>query len=243
MIRTFVIVVLTIISTYSTAQNPDGYAAAKLPALSRTWQGADYQVVAAAINNKAIPLPRFSSSTGAALLKKITTLENLAFMQSKTLPVESRLQESLTLLPAVNSMAKAYFVAANRGEKVNAEVAALLGFMLRVSSEQARMVDEYVPTIPRDDKYSIRMDGLTRMRSGLTTMFLGAETSLSERQFYTPDDISLLLEAMADTLPSFRSLFASDFLVELHNKLSVHRKNAIRPNDVKSLERMLAALK
>jgi hypothetical protein len=229
-------------STASAADSPDTNAVAKLPALSREWRGVDYQAVAAAIGKGKIPLPRFSDEPGAMLLKKITSVENLAFAQSKSLPIESRLQEIIALVPAANSIMSAYVVPANQGEKVNAELAALLSFMLHAASAQAGILEEYLPRIPHDDKYAKRMEGAKLVRSGLTNMFSGAETSLSERPFYSPDDISLLLQAMADTLPSVRNLLASDFRLELCGKLTAHRKRATRSNDIRNLDRMLAEL-
>jgi hypothetical protein len=242
MLRTIAIFLLAV-ATASAADNPDAYATANLPAMSREWHGADYQAVAAAIEKGEIALPRFSTESGATLLRKITSLDNLTLASSNTLPFESRFQEVLVLLPAANSIMMAYVKPANKGEKVNAELAAMLAFILHAASAQAILVDEYLPTIPHDDKYATRMEGLKRVGSGLTNIFLGATASLSERPFYSTDDISLLLQAMADTLPAYKNYFAPDFRSELHGKLNTHRKAATKPNDIKNLDLMLAELK
>jgi hypothetical protein len=243
MIRALSITFLAAISAVSAAEHTDAYAAAKLPALSREWHSADYQAVVAAISKGEVPLPKLSSEPSAKLFKKIASLDNLALANNTTLPLDYRLQEMVVLLPTVASLSKSYMAEANRGEKVNGEIAALLVFLLHGTAAQARIVEEFIPTIPHDEKYSVRMDGLALVRSGATNVFLGLVTSLSERSFYSDDDISLMLQAMADTLPSLKQLFAHDFRVELHNKLSAYLRLATRPKDLKNLDRMLAELK
>jgi hypothetical protein len=231
-----------LIATASAAEATDTKTTSALPALSREWRGVDYQAVAAAISKGELPLPRFSGEPGAMLLRKITSLDNLHLLVDTALPVESRLQEVTILMPAANSIMLAYVTPANNGEKVNAEMAALLSFMLHVASAQAVLVEEYLPTIPHDAKYATRMEGAKTVGAGLANMFSGAETSLTEGSFYSSDDISLLLQGMADTLPAVKTMFASDFRLELLRKLTIHRKRAIRSEDIKNLDRMLADL-
>jgi hypothetical protein len=213
-----------------------------LPALSREWHGADYQLVSDALSRGTLPLPRLSSQTGAALLKRLTAPENLTFQKNRTLPVESRLQDFLAMQAAAGMIAKRFFEAVNRGEPLHTELASLLGFMIRMAASGADLLTEFIPSIPKDDNYRIRMEGLSKVRSGLTNMFLGAETTLSEKAFYTSDDLSLLIGAMADALPSIKALLAPDFRMELRQKLEVHRKAARKPDDLENLERMVAEL-
>jgi len=244
MTRSFAIIILVAVcATAIAAEQSDAYASADLPALSREWFGADYKTVAAAIDSGTIPLPRFSDEAGAKLLKRMTATENLALAQNKNLPIEGRFQEILIIAPAAQSFLRAYLNAVNRGEKVNAELAALIAFQLHLVAAQSRLTDEFLPTAPRDDKYAARLDGLRLIRSAMTNIFLGATTSLSETHFYSADDVSLMLEAMADTLPAARNMLAADFRSELRKKLEALRERMARPVDVKNLDRMLTELK
>jgi hypothetical protein len=237
-----IITLVAVCATASAAEQSDAYTSAKLPALSREWHAADYSAVAAAIEAGTISLPTFSQESGAAILKRITATENLALVRNGKVPIGSRLQEMVTFGPPLQSLLRAYLTAAGRGEKVNAELAALLGFQLHLTAAQSRVVDEFIPTIPRDDKYAVRMDGVRLMRSGMTNVFLGATTSLTESHFYSADDISLMLEAMADTLPALKHQFAPDFRAELRDKLKEQRDGTTRSVDLQNLDRLLTEL-
>lgn len=241
--RLLAIVALVAVSaTTSTAEQSDAYTSAKLPALSREWHAADYSAVAAAVEAGTIPLPVFSRESDAALLKRLTSLDNLALVRNETLPLGNRMQEMVSIGPPILSLLRAYLTAANRGDNVHAEVAALLAFQLHFTATQSKLVDEFIPTIPRDEKYAVRMEGLQRMRSGMTNVFLGATTSIGESHFYSADDISLMLQAMAESLPALKHQFAADFRAELRAKLQAHRTGATKPADAQNLDRMLAEL-
>lgn len=216
---------------------------AGLPALSREWRGADYQTVAAAIDKGTLALPRLSSGSGAALLGRLTSLQNLELQKNPALPVESRMQDFVTMQAAVVPIMMRYLEAASRGEPVHSELATLLSFMMYMGASCADMTNEYLPTIQKDEKYASRMDGVVKIKSGLTTMLVGAEASLSETRFYSAEDVSLMMEAMAVTLPSMKSLLSPDFRAELLRKLETRRNAAKRADDIKNLDRMLAELR
>ena len=105
-----------------------------------------------------------------------------------------------------------------------------------------KLVDEFMPTVPRDDKYPVRVNGLKQMNAGLTEIFAGAVTSLSETSFYTPEDLSLMLDAMAETLPSMKKSFAPDYRIELRKKLEADRATFSRPQDARDIQQMLTDL-
>lgn len=237
-----VVILLLLLPLSAFADGSENYAAANLPALSREWHAADYQAVSRAIVNGQVQLPKFSSDFGSMILKRLTDPKNLALAQSRALPIEMRMQECMASMSALNSLIQPYLVAANRGEKVNAEMAALLALMLRVSSASAQNLSEFISNIPHDDKYPTRMEGVKMVGSGLTNIFLGAETSLSERPFYSPEDITLILQAMAEALPSIKDFFAPDFRAELKSKLNRHRRDMLQPSDIQNLERMIKDL-
>jgi hypothetical protein len=228
--------------TTSATEQSDPYALDNLTALSREWNGTDYKVIAAAIDAKTIPLPRYSHESGAKILKRMTATENLAFVQDKELPIDNRYQEILTIAPATQSILQAYTAAADRGEKVNAELAALMAFCLHLSAAFSTLADELLPTIPQDDRYAVRMGGLLQTRYGIAKMFLGAAISLSETHFYSGDDVSLILAAMADTLPTVKNSFTPDFRSEIRKKLEEYRNGMTKSNDIRNLDRMIAEL-
>jgi len=215
---------------------------AELPALSREWHGADYKVAFDAISQGAVPLPRLSTKDGAALLRRLTSTENLKFNLDKKLPVEPRLQDLMVVLQFTNGLLPIYLKSATAADSLHSELATVLAFTLRLAATGNKLLDEFIPQIPKDNRYEARMKGLDQVKYGLTQMLVGAEVTLNERSYYTADDLSLITSAMAESLPSMKTMLADDFRAELRRKLVEHRKAATRPADIRNFDRMLAEL-
>ena len=211
--------------------------------MDREWRGSDYQLAAGAFTAGKVGLPRFSDKQGRTLLERLTATGNFAFYRDKTLPLAMRMEDFLKLQEAANSISKLYLGSAIKGEDVHKEMGRMMAFSLYTAALGIELVDEFIPTIPRDDKYDTRMDGVKRMRSGLTTMFVGAETSLFDRKFYSSDDLSTLLEAMASTLPHFKGAFSTEYRIELQKKLESHESDFKNADDVRRIKMMLTELK
>jgi hypothetical protein len=125
---------------------------------------------------------------------------------------------------------------------VHEETVRVIAFALQTSALGVELVDEFLPTIPKDDKYAVRMEGLKKLNSGLTIQFVGAERSLSERHFYSPEDLSLLLDAMSSTLPLLKRGFPPGYPAELRERLKSDRLIFTGEKDRKNIDRMLAEL-
>src|SRR5690349_7402312 len=123
----------------------------RLPALSREWRGADYQLAVDLIAKGQEPLPRLSSKRGAALLRRLTAPENLSFNRNKTLPVGSRLQDAMLILQSTNALAKTYVQDGQVDASAHSELAALLAFLLQLAATGTDLLEEYLPLIPKDE--------------------------------------------------------------------------------------------
>lgn len=86
------------------------------------------------------------------------------------------------------------------------------------------------------------MEGLKQMNDGLTRVFVGTEQMLSERNGLAPDDLSILLEAMATTLPRIKIVFPNDVRIELRKKLEADKARFQKEEDVRRLDRMIGEL-
>ena len=228
--------------TSSASDDGKAFVEAGLPAISREWMGDDYVRAAEVLAAGKVQLPHLSDAQGRLLLQRLTATENLSFCRNRTLPLEQRLDGLFKLMGGSNAISKQYMAAANKGANVHTELAQQLAFLLRVAVLGVQLVDEFQPTIPKDEKYAVRMDGLKQIYSGLTTMFAGAETSLSEKKFYSAEDLSLLLTAMAETLPIVKKAFASDYKLELRKKLESRRAAFPQSEDAQKLQRMISEL-
>jgi len=147
-----------------------------------------------------------------------------------------------SLLEGTGAILKRYLATTTKGQEFHKEIAALMAFMLHTAALGVELADEFVPTIARDEKYAVRMDGIKKMNSGLTTIFVGAENSLAEQKFYSAEDLSLLLKAMSETLPRVKKAFSADYRVELRKKLTSHRTSFKKKEDIQHIDEMLKEL-
>lgn len=218
-------------------------AALALPALSRQWHGSDYQAAADAMTSGAVALPRYTTPEGTKTLNRITSSENLEFQRDANLPVQARLKDFLVMQGAVALLLKQYYIAANNGEDIHEEIAAVMAIMLHTTASGASLLTQFVALMPRDAAYEKRMEGLKQVQSGMTNIFLGAEASLSERSFYEEADLSLILDAIASATASMRAFLAPDVRQELIQKFERHRKDFHGAEDQKSLGKIIGELR
>ncbi len=215
---------------------------AGIPATDREWNGRDYATTSRILGEGKVLRPVLTDEQGKPLIARITDTSNFTFNRNKTLPIGTRLEDFLQIQQGLNGILKQYAFAANRGEALNSEIARLLAFSLHVSALGIDLVNEFLPTIPKDESYQTRMDGLKQMYSGLTTSFGGAEVSLAETKFYSQSDLRVILAAMEATLPTMQQAFSADYRTELEKKLEKHLDH-FDGNDEKLLNSMLKTLK
>ena len=215
---------------------------AGFPATSREWAGDDYTQIAGLLADGKTPLPRLADAEGQAFIRRLTSTDNLSLYRNRSLPIGERLVGFSSLMGGVNAVAKQYLAAVGRGLDVHRELTAEFAFILRAAAVGVDLMKEFLPTVPHDDHYAARMQGVAQFKSGLTTMFAGAEVSLSEKDFYSSEDRSLLLAAMAETLPAINKIFAPDYRVELRRKLEGHRAAFPDDQDARHLQAMIDTL-
>jgi hypothetical protein len=86
------------------------------------------------------------------------------------------------------------------------------------------------------------MKGFEKVKSGLTTIFVGAELSLSEK-VYSQADLSKILTAMTKTFPTMNKVFSDDYRVELRKQLEADKSHFKNREDVSHIDEMLTELK
>jgi hypothetical protein len=218
------------------------FVKAGVPATDREWSGTDYKLALATLAATKLSLPLFREKDGRAVLERMISQENFSLQRDKTLPMESRMLDHVNVIQAMSAILKLYYEAANKGQDVHKEIAALLAFTLQAAVPGMELADEFLPTVPRDEKYAVRLDGLKKMKSGLTGMFVGAEASLGETKFYSAEDLSLLLETMVTTLPRLKTALSVEYRTELRQKLKAHKLRFKDRGDLQRIDEMLKEL-
>ncbi len=182
------------------------YIEAGLPAHDRNWSGDDMtraaKILAAIAQTDTGHLPRYRSQHSGAAFERLTANDNLDMYRSRSLPLEQRLPDALNYMQSSNQILKLYLAAFNQHAVGDSELVELAGAQLRVSVVMIRLVNEFLPTLEKDDPtYPVRMDGLRRMKGGMASVVAGNLQTLTESHAYRTSELKRLVGYMQSTLP------------------------------------------
>ena len=185
----------------------DRYIALGLPSYDREWTGQDMAVAASKLQTLADghpeQLPRFQSAQSGKVFARIVSPENLSMFRNRSVSVRARFPQALQCTESVKTIVKLY-VSAFTADKVEGDdFIEIIGADLRVWQMALELMDEYVPTLSKDDpKYQARMDGIDRMRGGVATLVKEGIVSLTEERNYSTDSRLRLAKHCRETFPS-----------------------------------------
>jgi hypothetical protein len=172
----------------------------------------------------------------------MTSLDNLSLQRNESLPLAVRAQDFVLVQQGAVTLFKLYLAASASGGGYRPELASLNTFLLHSSAQGAELSGEMLPTLPKDETYATRMAGLKKMNEGMTGLFVATERMLSEQNGFSPEDLSLLLDAMAQTLPRLKTGFPPDVRTELRKKLETDKARFKKDEDARRLDQMIAEL-
>lgn len=219
------------------------YLAGGMPKAENVWQPADYLQAYSLLAKEKLPLPQATSKDSAKFFERMVNEENLKQLEDKSVVFAVRMQNYFAIQDQANNLLKLYLSAHNEGRvKAPYELVRLMSFLLHLGTIGINLTNEFLPQIPRDESYEVRLEGIKRMRAGLGRIFAGLEQSLSEKNVYGPDDLSLLLQAMKRELPHYLPMFETGFSGVLVKKLQVRAQDFSRPEDTQALQFMIQEL-
>jgi hypothetical protein len=177
-----------------------------LAAPDREWTGNDMveaeKVLASLAQNGYRRLPRYKSERSGEVFARLTSPRNLDLFRNRSLPLEGRFPQSLSYLQAGNQIFKLYLSAYLKKEALDSELVELMGAQFRTTAVILELVDEFLPTIKKDDpKYEVRMQGLEQMKRGLASVVAGGLQTLTERENYRGSELARLVGYMQETFP------------------------------------------
>jgi hypothetical protein len=80
------------------------------------------------------------------------------------------------------------------------------------------------------------------MNKGMTSVFGGAEQLLAEHNGFSAEELSILLDAMASTLPRLKKGFPPHVRLELRKKLETDKTQFKKDEDTRRLDQMIGEL-
>ena len=222
---------------------PSPYVKAGIPTPSRAWTGADYTQAVNVLESGASPLPRFSDSNGAAVLNRMTAVENLGFYLDPSVPLETRFGDYLALSIGANTLFTLYVESPrDSAGKTQLETAALMAYRLRIAVAGLDLVDALISTVPRDEKYATRVASMKTTQTAYAATLGDAEIMLTAEHGFSAAGRSLVLRAMADTLPTLKRAFQPFYREELRQKLEADRAKLSDAEDRRLLDAMIGQL-
>lgn len=182
------------------------YLGLGLPAQDREWSGDDMvkaaQILASVAQKGYWQLPRYKSNRSGEVFARLTSPQNLDLFKNRTLPLDARFPQALNHFQANNQVLKLYLAGFLKKEVRDSELVELMGSQFRSTVVMLELVDEFLPTIKKDDpKYQVRMQGLDQMKRGLASVIAGGLQTLTERNSYQGSELVRLVGYMQETFP------------------------------------------
>jgi len=195
------------------------YVDAGVPAPDRSWGGEDYLAAYQAIATNQLPLPSVADEQGKAVIERISNADNLAFIENDSLPMQARAQSAMQLFGGLNQFMAHYAANLYSGQDLGYETALVMAQVLRGSAEMLLLTNEMLKNLPKDHTYETRMQGVAQMKDGLMNIVNGTLIVLTEREYFDPEDMSIIIVALQEKLPIFMEHFTPSFQMEILLKL------------------------
>jgi hypothetical protein len=218
------------------------YLEAGIPSFDHVWLGDDYERAADVLSSARVDLPVYSEPAGRIFFKRVTALENLSFFRSNTIPLDYRTENYVKVLRSLDTFLLLYIMAAGKGMSAHRETAEITGYMVYLTPSGVELTDKLLATLARDDQYAARMEAINNIRDSAATIFAGAAGSLAKTDFYSAEDLSLIIKAMITVLPDVRKTFPANYRRDLRVQLS-NQKDHFSGSDLQNLEKMLDLLR
>jgi hypothetical protein len=177
-----------------------------IPSCRRLWNSGDMakaaRVLADIAENDAAKLPRLDSPRSGKVFARITSDDNLDQVRAGSLPKAIRMGFGLQFMQAAISIKKTYSSGLRQEKTGGEEVAGLVGLNLRIAVALSRLVDEFASTLDKNDPaLAQRLSGLKEMKSGMSTILLGALSQATESKALDSTARRSLLKSFDETLP------------------------------------------
>jgi hypothetical protein len=86
----------------------------------------------------------------------MASTDNLSLQRDKNVPLSARMQDFLQVQQATGKLLSLYLGA--KGGGYRPELARLMAFILHSSAQGVDLVEEFMPTLARDEAYASRME-------------------------------------------------------------------------------------
>ena len=220
---------------------PVDYIALGMPAPNREWSHIDYDNAAKVIVK--LPresLPRLGKSEGC--FERIVTHENLDLLFSKSLPLDQRMGAALSYMSSIGQVFKTYAMHPYQAHVLAEEASRLVEMQLFMVSSLMPLMEEFMSSLPPQQRTSVREDGKRQLIAGLEQALIANITMAGETTVWTVNQRRSFVDALKEALKRAWPYLTEPFKRELPVRAK-ERHEAEKDADVKlSLKQLQEAL-
>ncbi len=185
----------------------DEYILLGMPSYDREWSATDMgkvgKILVSLVEQKGFgKLPRYQSERSGPYFARLTSPQNLSIFVDRSQPLDVRLVHNLEFMKSTAEIGGIYIYGFSKKAVRDTEVVEILGFQMRLVSTTLLLVDEFLPSLKKDDPtYPVRIEGLAKMKQGLGSLVTGSLQTVSERNSYRTSELVRLIGYMQETFP------------------------------------------
>jgi len=228
-------------SSIAVAQGDNPYISAGMPAASRPWTDMDYMTAAQILSSKKVPLPRYSTSFGSELLKRMTDRDNFLHLKNKNLGLQSRVMAMGRINRALDTIFGLYREE-NKSIPCFAERASLTCLTIYWAANTIGIIEDMETSIPNDENKQKNQELVNALYAQQTSGLAMGESVISYNVFPDPKHNSAILLAMSDTLPIALPHLKPDYKQEMSLKLEKLRTRFGNTADLNVINKIIASL-
>lgn len=224
----------------------EDYIKRGVPSPDRVWHSFDYEKAMMTLNelkneNKLF-LPRKNSPNSGLLFSRITSEENIQFLNDTLFTNAIKGKE---LFQLIQNFQKSIFLYYETDEiqKFSAEVIELLVFTLKLTENAFNFADQLTleDAIIKDS--TAFENGKKQMKSGLTPILIGSIQTLKEYKAYDKKDILIFSTYLSKFIPLLYKRLDNSVQLEISTHIKELSEKHEYPEVKKDMKQVLEALK
>lgn len=230
-----------------TSEQRPALTANGMPSTSRNWSGDDYISAGKLVTSKTIKLPKYSDPEGASILARITSLKNLDQYRIKSVPLDSRFRGCSGILQGCNPFMYGYLSGGPQFLRENRkEASSLMAFVLHATCLALDIAEEMKQAIPGGPNHEEQLKQFTiqmaKMNAGFTKTVVSLEVTISNQAPFDDENISVLLEALASTMPRLSKILPDSTRQHLLAKYQNDKILFSKLDDLQNINKIIMAL-
>ncbi len=167
-----------------------------------------------------LPIGTLKTAVGRQYVERMTNLDNLDALQADNVSVDEGIKRGISMGDGFNPILKMYVVSFMTSKSNGNEMMRTSAFAYRLLQVTFLLAKKKLATMPKDDTYLVRLDGLDRMELGAMQTFIGILMSFDEIQGLTDDNKLFAVQALRYNFSEISLLFSKVQRTEIEKRMT-----------------------